>query len=388
MTSGNLAPVGTSELSRVALPTLTLLGRLVLLCVGIRVGLEAIGLASLGAHDQPVWTQALDLWNRWDGQHYVRLAEVGYVRSAPPPNADDPLFIVFFPFYPLTVHIVSLVAQNFVLSSLIVSFAATVGAGYFLFRLVALDADEATAWRAVLLLFAFPTAYFLAAPFSEALFLFAVVASIYAARTSVWARAGIAGALATGTRVTGVALAPALIAEVFAGNARVRDRVHRLVWISFSAAGILLYLAINWIVFGNPLWFIEVQRTHWSNHFAAPWEPVKAAIEALLTGGNDFTFTFIYGGLVVGILVALPLLVLTVWRLRPPDTLYGWTGFILMLSSSWLISFPRYLLALYPLFIVGARLTRRVPVFIALLVAGGALQGWLMWRYAVGEWTF
>ncbi|MBV9060759.1 MAG: hypothetical protein JOZ09_16625 [Pseudonocardiales bacterium] len=388
MTSGNIAPVDASDLSRVALPTVALLGRLVLLCVGIRIGLEAIGLASLGAHGQPVWTQALDLWNRWDGQHYVRLAEVGYVRSARPPNADDPLFIVFFPLYPLTVHIVSLVAQNFVLSSLIVSFAATVGAGYFLFRLVALDADEATAWRAVLLLFAFPTAYFLAAPFSEALCLFAVVASIYAARTSVWATAGIAGALATGTRVTGVALAPALIAEVFAGNARVRDRVHRLVWISFSAAGILLYLAINWIVFGNPLWFIEVQRAHWSNHFAPPWEPVKAAIEALLTGGNDFTFTFIYGGLVAGILVALPLLVLAVWRLRPPDTLYGWTGFILMLSSSWLISFPRYLLALYPLFIVGARLTRRLPVFIALLVACGALQGWLMWRYAVGEWTF
>jgi Gpi18-like mannosyltransferase len=105
------------------------------------------------------------------------------------------------------VYVVSLVVQNVVLSALVVSFAASVGAGYFLFRLVALDADEATAWRAVLLLFSFPTAYYLAAPFTEALFLFAVLASVYAARTGRWAEAGVAGALAPGPRVTGIALA-------------------------------------------------------------------------------------------------------------------------------------------------------------------------------------
>lgn len=368
--------------------TRSLLGRLVLLCAGVRLGLEVIGLASLAAHDQPVWTNVLELWNRWDAPHYLRLAEVGYVQSSPPPDTDDPLFVVFFPFFPLAVRIVSLALQNLVLSALVVSFAASVGAGYFLFRLVALDADEAVAWRAVLLLFSFPTAYFLAAPYTEALFLFAVLASVHAARTGAWAGAGVAGALATGTRVVGIALAPALLAEVFASRAGVRDHVRRLAWISLAAAGLLTYLAINQIVYGNPLWFLEVQRAHWFQRLVPPWQPVQDAIAALIAGGNDFTFTFIYGGRVAGALVASALLCGAVRRLRLPDVLYGWTGFALVLSAAWLISLPRYLLVLYPLFVVGARLSRRLPVFIPLVVAGAALQGWLMWRYSVDQWTF
>lgn len=366
----------------------SLLGRLVLLCLGVRVGLEAIGLASLAFHDQPVWPNALDLWNRWDAHHYLRLAEVGYVRSSPPPNTDDPLYIAFFPLFPLAVYMVSLALQNLVLSALVVSFAASVGAGYFLFRLVALDADEATAWRAVILLFSFPSAYYLAAPFSEALFLFAVLASVYAARTSHWAGAGIAGALATGTRITGIALAPALLAEVFARRAGVRDHIRRLAWVSLAAAGLLTYLAINQIVHGDPLHFLEVQRKHWFQGLTYPWEPVLGAARALLAGGNDYTFTFIYTGIVAGVIVALPLLLLTVRRLRLPDVLYGWAGFLLMMSAAWLVSLPRYLLVLYPLFVVGAWLGRSPRVLIPVVVAGAALQGWLMWRYSVGQWTF
>jgi hypothetical protein len=68
--------------------------------------------------------------------------------------------------------------------------------------------------------------------------------------------------------------------------------------------------------------------------------------------------------------------------------LYGWSGFLLMMSAAWLVSLPRYLLVLYPLFIVGARLARSSRVFIPIVVVSAALQGWLMWRYSVSQWTF
>jgi hypothetical protein len=77
-----------------------------------------------------------------------------------------------------------------------------------------------------------------------------------------------------------------------------------------------------------------------------------------------------------------------VWRLRLADVLYGWTGFLLMVSASWLISLPRYLLVLYPLFVIGARFTRSRRVFVPVVLAGAALQGWLMWLYTAGLWTF
>jgi hypothetical protein len=88
-----------------------------------------------------------------------------------------------------------------------------------------------------------------------------------------------------------------------------------MLWISLAAAGLLVYLMINQFVHGDPLYFLQVQRTHWFNAPAFPWEPVQVAIEALMAGGNDFTFTFIYAGRVAGGFVALPLLVIAVWRL-------------------------------------------------------------------------
>ena len=67
--------------------------------------------------------------NQWDAHNYLRLAEVGYVRSSPSPHANDPLNIVYLPFFPLAVHIVSRAVQNLVLSALVVSLTASMGAG-------------------------------------------------------------------------------------------------------------------------------------------------------------------------------------------------------------------------------------------------------------------
>lgn len=372
--------------ARVTPSTRTVLVRLVLLNAGIRVVLEVIGLASLAGHGQPVLANAIDLWNRWDAHHFLRVAEVGYRTGTPPP--DDPLYIVFFPFFPLAVRAVSVIARDVVLSGLFVSFAASVGAGFVLHRLVALDAPEDESWRAVALLYAFPTAYFLSAPYSEALFLFAVLACLYAARIGRWPEAAVAGALATGTRVTGVALAPALAAEALRGRVPTLQRVGRLVWAGVAGAGLLIYLVVNQVVYGDPFWFLDVQRSHWSQAPVPPWQSILDAVQALVAGDSDPTRRFVFVGRILGFAVALPMLVLAIRRLRVPDSLYAWGGFVLILSTSWLLSLPRYLLVLYPIFIVGAQLTRSLRVFVPIVVASCVLQVWLMWRYAVGHWTF
>jgi mannosyltransferase PIG-V len=363
--------------------------RLTLLCAAIRVVLEAIGLASVAAHGKAVWSNALQMWTWWDAHHYLRLAEVGYVRGpSPPPNSDDPLYIVFFPFFPVAVRLVWGIVRNAVFASLVVSFAASVGAGYFLHRLVALDANDAEAWRAVVLLYAFPTAYFMAAPYTEALFLFAVVASIYAARTGRWVQAGLSGALATGTRVTGVALFPALVAEALSKGASLRERLRRFAWIGVAGAGLLIYLVVNQVVHGDPLWFLHVQRQHWFQYAVPPWRPVIDAYQGLRDGTDDPTKTFIFSGRLAGVAFAVPILALATKRLRAPDVIYAWAGFVLILSASWLLSLPRYLIVLYPIFMVGAKLLRSPRVLVPLVVASAVVQGWLMWRFAVGQWTF
>ncbi len=353
--------------------------RIVALVAAVRVILEGIGLASLRAHGHG-WGRALEMWSAWDAPHYLRLAEVGY-RPHTVPSGDDPLFIVFFPFFPLAVRIASVVFRNLILSGLVVSFLASIGSGWFLYKLVRIDAPHDEAWRAVLLLFAFPTAYFLAAPYTEALFLFAVLACMYAARTDRWARSGFAGALATGTRVAGIALIPALVVEA-------RGRIRRMPWIALTALGLLVYLAINQIVHGDPLWFLRVQREHWYQHAVPPWEPIVDSVRALFTKSPHGDTRFIHTGRLIGFVFGVVVLVPATRRLRAADAVYAWSGFVLVLSASWLLSLPRYLIALYPIFTFGARQSRRRTVLLPLLAIGTAVQGWLFWRYSVGAWTF
>ena len=59
-----------------------------------------------------------------------------------------------------------------------------------------------------------------------------------------------------------------------------------------------------------------------------------------------------------------------------------------MLSSVWLLSLPRYVLVLYPLFIVGAQLTARRRVFVPVVGVCVVVQAWWFWRYAGGRWAF
>jgi hypothetical protein len=370
----------------------TVFWRIVLLCVAIRIALEVLGLFSLAAHGQPV---SIEMWSHWDAPHYLRIAEVGYASGDPvPPECqgpskpvhpcDDPLFIVFFPFFPAAVAVVRILVRNLVASGLVVSFLASVGAAWFLYRLVERDRGHDLAWRSVVLLMSFPTAYFLSAPYSEALFLFAVVASMYAARSGEWIRAGFAGALATGTRVTGVALLPALLVEAW----RSADgRLKRLAAIAIAPAGLAVYLSINWAVHGDVFHFLDVQRDHWYQHRVGPWEPIVEAVRGLFAGADGDT-RFIFWGRLLGVAFAVPVLARGIRLVRAADSLYAWSGLILIMSASWLLSLPRYLLVLYPIFIVLADLIRSRRAVAVAVTFGSVIQGWLFWRYAAGAWTF
>lgn len=366
--------------------TRALLLRVTLLCLTVRAVLEAAGFASLAAKGETPWPQWLGMWSRWDAPHYLRLAEIGYVNH-PSPNQSDPLNIVFFPGYPAAIHAAAWVVRDTLAAGLLVSLIASIAAGFLLYRLTALDHGDRIAWWAVVLLYAAPTAYFLAAPFTEALYLAAVLASVYAARVCRWPLVGIMGALATATRMTGVALGLPLLLTALRAPACWRKRTGRLAWCAVAAAGLMVYLGINWRLYGNPLYFTIPERTNWGNTVAWPWEFSRTAATTLLAGKAG-GFTFIYASVVASAAIAVTLLTVGTWKLRAEHSLYGWAAFIVMVSASWSISLGRYLLAIYPLFMVGAVLCRRRWVLWPVLVASAGVQGWLMWRYAAGQWTF
>jgi hypothetical protein len=367
-------------------PTRSIVLRIVGIILGTRVALEAAGLISIAPFVRNPLRRVLSMWVVWDAGHYLRIAKVGY-RPHGIPN-DDPLFIVFFPGYPAIVRLATYVFRSYVVSGLLVSAVASVGAGMLLYKLVRLDADHPEAWRAVVLLFTFPTAFFLAAPYSEALFLFAVLAAVYAARTSHWLRTGLAGALAAATRVAGIALAPALAYEALRSAPRWTVRVRRLALVGIMFAGLLAYLAINLVVHDDALWFLHVQRSHWYQEAVPPWEPIIVAVDRLLQGPRDSSYTFIYANRLVAFVFAVVMLVIATKRLPRMDAIYGWSGLVLVCSTSWLISLPRYLLPLYPIFMIEAKLTRSRRVFWSVVAVGAVTQAFLFWRHVRGDWAF
>lgn len=340
--------------------------------------------AAAGSSDRGVTGAAYDMWFHWDPGHYLRIADAGYRSSG-----EDALFIVFFPLFPLLVGVGGFVVRNLVVSALLVTTAASVVSGLLLYKLARLDAPEEQARGAVVLLFAFPTAYALFAPFSESVFLMCVLGSIYAARTGRWWVAGLAGLAATATRMVGLALVPALLVEAFVAQRSTGSSARKLASIALVPLGFVSYLGINAAVHGDPFHFLDVQRDHWFQHLVAPWVPVTDALKAM--GGTDVTTIetlLVHPARLLAIAFALVVLALG-WRsMRWTDRTFSAATMLMVLSASWLISLPRYLLAVYPLFTTMGALGKRRALLWTVAGVGFALQLFLFSRFSRGMWAF
>ena len=338
--------------------------------------------------DGDLLSAASGMWFHWDPGHYLRIAEVGY-RS----YGEDALFIVFFPLFPLLIAATGFVVRNLVVASLLVTTASSIAAGWLLFRLARLDGDEADSWGAVVCLFAFPTAYALFAPYSEALFLACVLGSVYAARTGRWWLAGLAGLAASATRMVGLALVPALLVEAFVAQrgaaAGMRATIQRkLAAVALVPLGFVAYLAVNQVVHGDAFHFLQVQETHWFQHMVAPWTPVTDALAAMRDSELSVETFLVHPARLLAVAFALGVLAFG-WRwLRWTERTFAAATMLMVLSASWLISLPRYLLVVYPLFLTMGRAGRKPWVLAAVAVPCFVIQVWLFSRFARGMWAF
>jgi Gpi18-like mannosyltransferase len=116
----------------------------------------------------------IDVWLRWDAVHYMNIAAFGYKGVGTPDT-------VFFPLYPYFVGIVSKITTiNVTLIGILVSSLFTLFALIYLYDLVKLlFNDETLAKLSIMLLALYPTAFFLHAPFTDAMFLFCTIACVF-----------------------------------------------------------------------------------------------------------------------------------------------------------------------------------------------------------------
>ncbi|MDP8954776.1 MAG: hypothetical protein M3N37_07665 [Actinomycetota bacterium] len=360
--------------------------RLAILFVLTRVTLTVIGVVSRALVPGPVFRPMplgagpvfskfsfLDVWGAWDSSWYISIARVGYQ----PDLLEGPFAnYAFFPLFPLLSRAVGWLFDNVFIGGLVVANAALLVACLFLYRLVLLDHDVATARRTVKYLFAAPGAFYLSGMLTESLYLALVVMCFYFARTRRWWLVGACGLLLTLSRgpgvLTGVPLLWIYLSQRGFSLRRLRPDV---LWLAALPIGILVFMWMNYELTGDPLAFAHIQTTGWGHRLQNP----LTALWREMTAGdvfNRFNASYMFGVLAV-----------TVAFLRKLGVAYGAFALLSVLFALAygppFSSLLRYSVVIFPLYIVLARFTRSRPeVDHAITIAAALMQGFLMSLWA------
>src|ERR1700761_1369838 len=244
-----------------------------------RLVMLAISLAVLATQHGTSW---LNLWQRWDWDRYLTVAGYGYTSGRGP--AYDTNIVAFFPGYPALLHAVQLVVRNWVVAGLLISLVAGAVASIALARLTEFEwrarprdegpgpgragADRVVA-VSVLLLVCAPAAVFLAAGYTESLFLALGVPAWLAARRQRWIVAGVLTGLACTVRIDGAFEAAGIAVMFLLSRPRARDwaRSPALLLPLVAVGGYFAYLKD---VTGDWLAWLHAEQQGWSRRLTNP----------------------------------------------------------------------------------------------------------------------
>lgn len=287
---------------------------------------------------------------------YLGIAELGYHKE--PFNTDKQRNWAFFPLFPLLWRAASRLTGEFVITGIVLVNI------FFFFALVVLHKtarafglDEADARRSLFYLAVFPVSYFFSLPLTESLFLLLTTGSFLAAKRERWWLAGLIGALASATRVTGVLLFPTLLVLALQTYGRNFWRRPQLLGLCLIPAGLLSFMYYLYMITGNPLAFKDI-LVRWGRStgffLLTFWQYLQDP--TLLAIPWDFR-VLNFAASVVALGCGIVLLKRRQWALG----CYATVCMIVSLSSLILQSQARYASVLFPVFMVLAVAGGRRP---------------------------
>lgn len=327
-------------------------------------------------------------WANFDGEHYLSIAYRGY----------QPLKYFFFPVYPIIIRFFTgLFNQRFIsyaISGFLVSNISFLIALYGFWKLVKLDFKINIVKYSIALLLLFPTSFYFGSVYSESLFLALTVWLFYFARKGKWIWAGLLGAISTATRIVGIALIPALFAEYIIQNNEGRPlktrslKVVPIISVLLVPLGLIIYMIYLNKVAGDPLEFFHSVGIYGEQRSAGfvmlPQVFYRYVFKILpkidyqyfpvvFTAWLEFITAIIFGILAgLGILGGLGKM--RGFKFRLSYATYLAFGYLIPTLSGSFSSLPRYVLVLFPAFILCAiylsklKKTNRLLLFIALFL--------------------
>ncbi|MDQ4065897.1 MAG: hypothetical protein M3161_07615 [Actinomycetota bacterium] len=330
----------------------------------------------------------LDIWSRWDAQHFLVAAEHGWSG----PEALSARTAAFFPLYPLAIRALSALGANPIAAGLIISAVATIVATAYLARLAERDIGPGSGTHAALYLLLFPTAVFLVAPYSEALFLAGAIPAFYYAREGRWRAAALPATVAVATRAAGIFLLVALGVELATQLWRRREGLRRALEgvIALAVASLpLLLFGLHLRAVRGSFWQYRIdQEVGWGRQTV---DPVQSFLATWNTRVGNYDSNWIFAWR-IEIIAALAGVLFTIWALARREWAYAtYMGLFMtaLMTSAWYFSIPRMLLTFFPIMLFVASATRERPEryqLIVLALAPIAAMGVIV--YTRGAWFF
>lgn len=316
-------------------------------------------------------------WINFDGEHYLSIAQMGY----------QPLTYFFFPIFPMMSKLVgNLIGggfTNLAWSGLFISNIAFFMALVGVWKISAMEFGKKIARNAILLLLFFPTSYYFGSYYTESIFLALTVWSFYFIRRSQWVYGGVFAGFSTAARIVGVALLPAYLIEFWQTK---KKNIWSIIGILLVPVGILIYMYYLNIKTGDPLNFfntVSIFGPQRSSTFILLPQVFYRYFFKIIPGVDYSYFPNIfttYLEIITGV-IFLILTLVAFWKMRLSYAVYLFLGYIIPTLSGSFSSFPRYVLVLFPAFILMARYVDKlskafkIVVFTLLFVCLGLATG-------------
>lgn len=295
-------------------------------------------------------------WANFDGEHFLSIAIFSYQQYQQ----------AFFPLFPKLISLGLIPFGNNIVAGaatgLLISTTAFFAALIFLYKLLKLDYSSKFALGVILVLLLYPASFYFNAVYTESLFLFLIVASFYFFRTKHFFWASIFGLLATTTRVFGVLLFISFLIEIFI----YKYPIKKTFWILLIPIGLLGYMTYLYYSVGDPLAFYNLQlivgEQHQRGIVLFP-QVIFRYLKIILSNETlNPMFTTILFELAVGVGFMLLPIIGYFKKVRLSYLFFAFMAYLLPTIQGSFSSLPRYVLILFPSFIVLTMMIKVLPV--------------------------
>ncbi len=300
-------------------------------------------------------------WANFDG--------VLYLENAAGSLLAEPRFL---PLFPLLIKLFSLrwlVATPLSVQAgvgLVITHVAFGLSLIWLYQLLKLDYPELVAKRALWFLVLFPTSFFLVALYGESIFLALVLGAFLSARHKQWWLSFACVGLASVTRLPGILLLIPIAWEWWVSNRtsqKPQFNFEKLLPLAVAVLPLILLVVANFQTFGDPLKFVHAQGELANGRSTSAlvfplivfWRYLN-----ILTSLSPQIFEWWIALLELGSGLLAVAVVYFSWKLklRASYQLYSLAMMALPFLSGTLSGFPRYVVIVFPLFLLLAHVPK------------------------------